>query len=71
MMGWCNKGGYGAHISPKSEMCGFKWANTHNKCVHESMQLANLSPNPCLMWLHYIWYRIKLGPKLIRSLRLL
>ena len=23
------------------------------------------------MWLHYIWYRIKLGPKLIRSLHLL
>ena len=24
---------------------------------------------PCLMWLHYIWYRIKLGPKLMWSLR--
>ena len=25
------------HISPKSELCGFKWANNHNKCVHDSM----------------------------------
>ena len=58
------QGGY-AERSPKSELCGFKWANAHNKCVHDSMQLANSSPNPCLMWLHYIWYQIKLGPKLI------
>ena len=28
--------------------------NTHNKCVHDSLGLANSSPNPCLMWLHYI-----------------
>ena len=52
----------------KSELCGFNWANTHEKCVQGSMQLANLSPIPCLMWLHYIWYRIKIGPKLIPSL---
>ena len=31
----------------------------------------NDTPNPCIMWLHYIWYRIKLGPKFIWSLRLL
>ena len=49
--------------------CGFKWANTHNKCVHDSMQLANLSPDPCLMWLHYIWCQTKLGSKLLQSLR--
>ena len=60
---------YNAQKSPKSELCEFKWANTHNKCVHYiysiySMQLANWSPNPYLMWLHYIWCRIKLGPKL-------
>ena len=47
------------------ELCGFKWAT---KCVHDSMRLAYLSSNPCLMWLHYIWYRIKLGAKLIWSL---
>ena len=35
-----------------------------------SMYLAYSSPRPCLMWLHYIRYRIKLGPKLIRSLHL-
>ena len=54
MVSWCEKGGYCAQISPKSELCGLKWANTHNKCVHGPMQLANSSPNPFLMWLHYI-----------------
>ena len=34
---WCNKGEYKAQLSPKSEPCGFKWAKTHNKCVHDSM----------------------------------
>ena len=60
MMSWCKKGGYSAEISPKSELCWFKWAKTHKKCVQDSMLLANLSPNPCLMWLHYNWYRIKI-----------
>ena len=36
---WAERGG-GAQISPKSELCGFKWANTHNKCVHDSVKLA-------------------------------
>ena len=60
MVSWCKKGAYNAQTSPKSELCGFKWANTHNKCVHDSMRLTNLSPNPCLMWLHYVWYQIKI-----------
>ena len=34
---WCKKGEDNAQISPKSELCGFKWANTHNKCVHDPM----------------------------------
>ena len=34
---WCKKGEYNAQTSPKSELCGFKWANTHNKRVHDSM----------------------------------
>ena len=71
MVSWSKIGEYNASISPKAELCGFKWANTHNKCVHDPIELANLSPNPHLMWLHYIWYRIKLGTKLIRSLHLL
>ena len=54
MVSWCKKGEYNAQISPKSELCGFKWVNAHNKCVHDPVQLANLSPNPCLMWPHYI-----------------
>ena len=31
------KGEDNARISPKSELCGFNWANNHNKCVHDSM----------------------------------
>ena len=60
MLSWCKKGAYDAQTSPKSELLGFKWANTHNKSVHYSMQLANPSPNPCLMWLHYVWYPIEI-----------
>ena len=37
MVSWCEKGEYNAQIIPKSELCGFKWANTHNKCVHDPM----------------------------------
>ena len=37
MVSWCHKGEYNAQIYPESELCGFKWANTHNKCVHDSM----------------------------------
>ena len=37
MVSWCKKGKFHAQIPPKAELCGFKWANTHNKCVHDSM----------------------------------
>ena len=37
MVSWCKKGEYNAQISPKSELCGFKWVNTHNKGVHYPM----------------------------------
>ena len=30
------KGEDNAQLSPKSELCGFNWANNHNKCVHDS-----------------------------------
>ena len=35
------------------------------------LKLANVTTNPCLMWLHYISYIIKLCTQLLRSLRLL
>ena len=44
----------------ESEPCGLKWVKAYNKCVHGSIQLANLSPNPCLLWPHYIPYAIKI-----------
>ena len=64
MVSWYKERGYKAQITPKSEPCGFKWAKTHNKCVHDSMQLANVTTNPCLMWPHYISYVIKLRTQL-------
>ena len=50
MVSWRKQGEYNAQRYQKSELCGFKWANIHNKCAHESMRLANSSPNTCLMW---------------------
>ena len=39
MLSWCKKGEYNHQKSRiiilKSVLCGFKWANTHNKCVHD------------------------------------
>ena len=54
---------------PKSELCGFKWANNYNKCVHESMSQFATKPMSYVAALHL--YQIKLGSKLIRPLRLL
>ena len=51
--------------SSVSQLCGFKWANTHNKCVHDPMQRDNSSTKTSLMWLHYIWYRIKIGYQML------
>ena len=46
----------------RSEMGLSSWCPSPNQ---------NHSPNPCLMRLHYICTELKLGTKLIRSLRLL
>ena len=35
------KGEYNAQISPKSGLCGFKCLPIREKCVHDSMELAN------------------------------
>ena len=37
MVSWCRKGEYNAQMSPKSELCGFEWGDTHKKCVHDPM----------------------------------
>ena len=37
MVSGCKKRKWNVQKSPKSELCGFKWANTHNKCVHDLM----------------------------------
>ena len=45
------------HLSPESTF-GIQQnrTQTHNKCVHDSMKLANWFSSPCRMSLHYIWY---------------
>ena len=67
MVSWCKKGECNAQTSPKSELCGFKWANTHNKCVHSQIRQETHVLCGCTTF----GTELKLGPKLIRSLRLL
>ena len=37
MVSWCKKEEYNTQVSPNSDLCGFRWANTHNKCAHDPM----------------------------------
>ena len=54
MVRWWKQGKYNAQIYPRSELCEFKWANIHNKCVHDSMWLANSSPMSYVAALHLV-----------------
>ena len=62
---WWKKGECDAQISPKSEFCGFKWANNHNECVQDSVYLAHVSPYP---W-NQIRCQINMVPTPGRSVR--
>ena len=42
------------HNYPQSQSSVGSSGQTLTTNVHDSMQLANSSPNPRLMWLHYI-----------------
>ena len=64
MVSWCKKGEYNAQISPKSEPCGVKWANPHNKCVHDPMVTGKFVTKPMSYVAALHLYRIKLGLKL-------
>ena len=55
---------YGMHQTSKKN----SWCTSTGPHV---LRLANVTTNPCLMWLQYISYIIKLRTKLLRSLRLL
>ena len=71
MVSWCKKGAYNAQTSPESELCGFKWQTL----------TTNVSTTRCDSQIRHQTYvlcgcttfgtELKLGPKLIRSLRLL
>ena len=37
VVSWCKTREYNAQVPQKSDLCGFKWANTHKKCVHNSI----------------------------------
>ena len=64
-MSWCKKGGYSAQISPKSEVTGFKWANTLTGRIitkpmsyvaalhlvpHQIRSQINTVPTPAVAW---------------------
>ena len=62
MVRWCKEGECNAQISPKAELCGFQWANTHNRCVHDYLTGKFVTkPMSYVAALHV--YRIKLNPK--------
>ena len=71
MVSWCKKGAYNAQTSPKPELCGFKWQTL----------TTNVSMTLCDSYIRHQTHvlcgcttfgtELKLGPKLIRSLRLL
>ena len=59
---------YNAQISPESELCGFNWPNTHNKCVRDYVAGKFVTKRVSYVAALHL-YQIKLGTKLIQSLR--
>ena len=71
MESWCKKGASNAQISPESELCGFKWQTL---TTNVSMTLCNSQishQTHVLCGCTTFGTELKLGPKSIRSLRLL
>ena len=71
MVSRCKKGAYNAQTSPKLELCGFKWQTL---TTNVSMTLCDWQirhQTHVLCGCTTFGTELKLGPKLIRSLRLL
>ena len=71
MVSWCKKGEYNAQTSPKSQLCGFKWQTL---TTNVSMTLCDSQirhQTHVLCGFTTFGTELKLGTKLIRSLRLL
>ena len=71
MVSQCKKGAYNAQTSPKSELSGFKWQTL---TTNVSMTLCDSQirhQTHVLCGCTTFGTELKLGPKLIRSLRLL
>ena len=71
MVSWCKKGAYNAQTSPKSEVCGSSGQTLttnvsvtlcHSQIRHQTHVLCGCTT---------FGTELKLGPKIIRSLRLL
>ena len=58
MVSWCKKGEYNAQISPNFELCGFNWANTHNKYVYVAGKFAT-KPTSYVAALHLVPNQIR------------
>ena len=71
MVSRCKKGAHNAQTSPKLELCGFKWQTL---TTNVSMTLCNSQirhQTHVLCGCTTFGSKLNLGPKLIRSLRLL
>ena len=71
MVSWCKKGAYHAQTSPKSELSG---SSGHTLTTNVSMTLRDSQihhQTHVLCGCTTFGTELKLGPKLIRSLRLL
>ena len=71
MVSWCKKGAYNSQTYPKSELCEFKWQTltTNVSMTLCDSQIRHQTHVLC-GWTTF-GTELKLGPKLIRSLRLL
>ena len=69
MVSWRKQGGYNAQGYQKSELCGFKWANTHNNVSMTLCDSQICHQTHVLCGCTTLGTELKLGTKLIRSLR--
>ena len=71
MVSWCKKEAYNAKTSPKSELCGFKWQTLTTNVSITLCDSQTRHQTHVFCGCTTFGTELKLGPKLIRSLRLL
>ena len=71
MVSQCKKGAYNAQTSPQSELCGFKWQTLTTNVSVTLCDSQICHQTHVLCGCTTFGTELKLGTKLIRSLRLL